>query len=77
MRSVARGGGGEEHVGVAPPELRVGLKRGVPAERLRPPDVGGEGVDRARVESIQAEAGRLHVAVSAQSRCSSMGSPSQ
>ena len=70
------GGGGEEDVGVAPPELRVGLKGGVPAEILGAPDVGGEGVDGAGVEAVEAEARRGHTAA-AQSRCSSMGRPSQ
>ena len=50
---------GEQDVGVAPPELRVGLERRVPAERLGAPHVGGERVHGARVEPVQTEAGDL------------------
>ena len=59
--------GRQQHVRVAAPELRVRLKRRVPAQRLGPPHVGGEGVDRARIEPVQAEAGRDHRAAAAPS----------
>ena len=54
------GRGGEEHVRVPAPELRVGLKRRVPPEHLRAPDIGGQRVDGAGVEAVQPEAGSLH-----------------
>ena len=53
----------QQHVGVAPPELGIRLERGVPAQRLGAAHVGGEGVDGAAVEPIQAEAGYRHGAV--------------
>ena len=49
-------GGRQHHVGVAASQLRIGEERGVPAERLGAPDVGGERRHRAAVESVQAEA---------------------
>src|SRR5205085_5859089 len=51
---------GQQHVGVATPELRVGLQRRVPAERFRAADVRGERVDGARIEPIETEARDLH-----------------
>ncbi len=53
-------GRGEEHVGVAPPELGVGLKRRVPPEHLRASDIRGQRVHGAGVEPVQPEAGNLH-----------------
>ena len=53
-------GRGQQHVGVAAAELGVRLQRGVPAERLGAAHVGGEGVDRAAVEPVQAEARDRH-----------------
>src|SRR5262249_15135276 len=49
-----------QHVRIAPAQLRVGLERRVPAERLGASHVGGEGVHRARVEAVEAEAGERH-----------------
>src|SRR5437867_1319376 len=54
------GRGGQHHVGVAAPELRVGNPRRIPAQRLGALDVGGERRDRARVESIEAESRDFH-----------------
>src|SRR5260221_138514 len=41
---------------VPPPELRVGLEPGIPAEALGATHVRRESVDRAGVEAIQSEA---------------------
>src|SRR2546422_1431989 len=54
------GGGRHQDVRVAASELRVRLERRVPAQGFRAPYIGGEGVDRACVETVQAEARERH-----------------
>ena len=54
------GRGGEQHVRVAAPELRVRLERRVPAQHLRAPDVRREEIHRAGIEPVQPETGNVH-----------------